>query len=150
MRRQDSNLRPPGYEPDELPTALLRDIGHTLKCLASIPHPELFVKGSFRIFFCNSAGYSVENRKIRKNVSSQEKPLHIWRADAGWRHQSGWYLCWRQCGFVPSGGCTVSQYSISPKHWYDSSHFGFYGKQYFVLCKPAVRLLSADCPDHQK
>ncbi|MBQ6015650.1 MAG: hypothetical protein IJL22_05050, partial [Bacteroidales bacterium] len=23
----DSNLRPPGYEPDELPTALPRDIG---------------------------------------------------------------------------------------------------------------------------
>ena len=27
LRGHDSNVRPPGYEPDELPTALPRDIG---------------------------------------------------------------------------------------------------------------------------
>ncbi len=30
LRRLDSNARPPGYEPDELPTALLRDVVHFL------------------------------------------------------------------------------------------------------------------------
>ena len=30
LREEDSNLRPPGYEPDELPTALSRDISLAL------------------------------------------------------------------------------------------------------------------------
>ena len=37
LRRQDLNLRPPGYEPDELPSALLRDIWHT-RCFAVLDY----------------------------------------------------------------------------------------------------------------
>ena len=50
LREEDSNLRPPGYEPDELPTALSRDIHSTLECLYILTQPQPFVKNFFLFF----------------------------------------------------------------------------------------------------
>ena len=57
LRRRDLNPRPPGYEPDELPTALLRDMRHIgfPQCSYRIPQNEGKVKRFFVVFmgiFC--------------------------------------------------------------------------------------------------
>ena len=52
LRRRDLNPRPPGYEPDELPTALLRDMRHIgfPQCSYRIPQNERKVKRFFVVF----------------------------------------------------------------------------------------------------
>ncbi len=50
LRGKDSNQRPPGYEPDELPAALPRDI-QFFKSLIIIAQRRCFVKGLSGFFF---------------------------------------------------------------------------------------------------
>ena len=49
LRRLDSNARPPGYEPDELPTALLRDVVYFLN--RNTQNYRLIQNGKIYIFY---------------------------------------------------------------------------------------------------
>ena len=68
LRRQDSNLRPPGYEPDELPTALLRDMGCNLDCLDSIAQRRGLVNPYFLACF-------VESEQLQRKKAGNPRPL---------------------------------------------------------------------------
>ena len=50
LRRRDLNPRPPGYEPDELPTALLRDIELRLSAHIGYHTKHKLSRGKFRLF----------------------------------------------------------------------------------------------------
>ena len=68
LRGQDLNLRPPGYEPDELPSALPRDIWFCLfrDSLINIPYALRFVNS-----FC------LKNEKVlRWALPRPKRPLH--------------------------------------------------------------------------
>ena len=71
LRRQDSNLRPPGYEPDELPTALLRDMGCNLDCLDSIAQRRGLVNPYFLACF-------VESEQLQRKKAGNPRPFIIY------------------------------------------------------------------------
>ena len=79
------NPRPPGYEPDELPTALLRDMRHIgfPQCSYRIPQNERKVKRFFVVFmgiFCLllSTGWSGVGMCFRGAVNGGATEA-VWR-----------------------------------------------------------------------
>ena len=65
LRGKDLNLRPPGYEPDELPTALPRDEYSPEEALRSISAIAGFVKGRKREKTGEGAFFSPASRRGR-------------------------------------------------------------------------------------
>ena len=75
LRRLDSNERPPGYEPGELPTAPLRELVLKFECKVTAKDSN---KQMFRRIILNGADFFILKRCIiMKLDSNSDKPLHI-------------------------------------------------------------------------
>ena len=68
LRGQDSNLRPSGYEPDELPNCSTPRYRHPQRCYVILPQVQKFVNcfcGRMKVFlcsFCRGGGASAKKR----------------------------------------------------------------------------------------
>ncbi len=73
LRGKDSNQRPPGYEPDELPAALPRDIFFSLDNIAhAVPNVKPFPK---KISLANSASSQADSSRLPPAAERRDDSL---------------------------------------------------------------------------